>query len=505
MHILFVTPEIAPFSQETPLARLSAVLPKALQSTRALSSISVVSPLYGFLDPEALHMARRLRTLKVARGKRKEQVEIYESITPERVRVFFLKHPLFDTKGVYGDPGQGAYENNAERFGFFCRAVVEFCEVFALTVDLLHGLGWPTGLLPVYLDAFGSERLADTLTVFSLGDPASQGVFPEKDFGVLELPQALMSPKALSCQGKVNFMQGGIHFGDFLLTSSPSHAAELLTKDGAGGLYEALQGRRDDLEGLLSGVEYESWGPEKDPHLPLKYDAEHLNGKRRNKAELQHIFGLPPRPMIPLFGYLSPLTEEKGAGIMIEALERLLDGGASLQCLFLSQGEARYVEALERLRDRHPRAVGLHIGQDEALLHRTVAGLDVLVVPSRTEPEANLHLLAMRYGTLPLVRAVGALKDTVVDASKFAPDLPVDLGVGVRFDAFTAKALHEALERALELLRKPKALRPLVEHDMATDFSWANAAKRYVELYEDLLFVDESDDEDNDDEDEDEA
>jgi starch synthase len=372
MHILLATPEIAPFSQQGPLAQWSAALPRALRDQKAISAAAVITPLYGYMDPDALQLARRLRTLQVKIERRVEEVVLYEGATPDRVRVFFLQHPLFDEGPLYHK------RHNAARFSFFSRAVVEFCRTSPAPTDIIHCMGWATALVPLYLDLLGDERLEDTLTVFAPCDLRQQGDFVPRDFDALGLPKALYSPEALERSGRLHFMQAGLLFGDVILADSPSAARDLQTEALGHGLDDLFSEREEDLFGVLPGVALEGWDPSRDAAISLTYDAEHLNGKRRNKSELQHIFGLPVRPMIPLLGFLGELSARRGGALVVGALEVLLDRGEDLQCALLCpDGEEALLAAAVALQEKHPRNVGLHFGElEEALTHRAVAGID---------------------------------------------------------------------------------------------------------------------------------
>ncbi len=513
MHILFATPEIAPFHQEGKLGDFCATLTSALQSYKPysflseqkraaldlkaalsalqspLSSISVVTPLYGYLDKGAMSLARRLDKLEFEHGGDRVEVVVYEGQTPGRARVFFLEHEQFSQPWVYGPDNQLADEA-AGRFGLFSHAIVEFCQSFPLPVDIIHCQGWATGLVPIYLDLFGDERLDETLTVFTLHELEEQGSFPKTTFPSLRLPKALCSPKALENNNRINFTQAGVLFADFITTVSPAYAEELAPPGPGSDLDSAFAEREEEIFGISSGIDYRDWNPSDDSYLPIRYSREKLNGKRRNKAELQHIFGLPPKPMIPLFGFLSPLREAKGAGLVCDALETLLEEQEAIQCIVLAhEGDDVWRERMCALQKRYPKSLGLHFARDEALEHRVIAGIDMVLLPSKREPDGIVQLRAMRYGTVPIARTTGTLRDTIADWDD--QPVPATMGAGITFDEFSAEALLEAMQDALGLFRRPRQWRPLLEHCMRVDFSWKTAAHNYIELYQDLLFFEE--------------
>ncbi len=496
MHILFATPEISPFTQTTGLGQYCTALASALRTyepaafsqdktpaPNPVAALSVVTPLSASLDKDALRLARRLTPVKVPVGRKIEDVIVYEGLTPQRVRVFFLEHPRLSQEVVNGDA--------AAHYAFFSRAVVEFCRTSTLPVDVIHCHDWATGLVPVYLDAYGQDGvLGQIMTVFSLHDLDAQGQFDASAMKALGLPTEYFADDALEDGGKINFTKGGILFADIVTTHSDSFARELARGAGGYSLDGALQEREEDLFGVTDGVDYDAWNPASDTQLAVNFSVERLNGKRRNKSDVQHIFGLPARPMTPLLGFLSPLEEAKGVGILVEALDELLSDGLEAQFIVMAEGNDSYKQALVALRDRFPRAVSLHFGQDEALKHRLMAGLDAILLPSRLESGSPIHLQAMRYGTVPVARATGALKDTLADWDG-AGAAPKGKGAGVLFDEFSADALAGAIEDTIEMLRTPRSWRTIVQHCMSTNFSWAQVAHQYIEIYKDLVEGDE--------------
>ena len=493
MHILFATPEIAPFSQTGHLADHCAVLSEALRSYKPgkflkgsetsivesllipnpIEEISVITPLYSSMDKSSLRLARRLKTLDMD-GK---EVVVYEGRTPQRVRVFFLDHPSFE---------KGAEGGDAERFGLFSRAVVEFCKQFTLPIDIIHCQDWPTALIPIYLDAYGQESpLDEVLTVFSVHDIEQQGSFDRKSFDELGLPKAYLEEDALSQKDKINFTKGGVLFADFVTTPSQALIDESGRTNSALG--DAFSDREEDTFGVPNGLDYEAWDPAKDTFLAAQYDINQLNGKRRNKADVQHIFGLPTRPMDPLMGFLSPLKKTKGVNILIQSIEAILEEDSHTQFIFMTDGpEVDYKRRLVALAERYPKNIGLHFGKDLALEHRVLAGIDMVLLPSRVEHDTHIPLRAMRYGTVPIARNTGALKDTISDWDGIG-DAPAGKGAGIVFEKYSADDLTAALEKAIEMLKKPNQWRPIVKHCMRTDFSWAQTAHQFIGLYKDLL------------------
>lgn len=487
LNILFATAEVAPFSKTGGLADVAASLPKAL--ARRGHRVSILTPLYRHIDPVKQRFSRRLTTLEVprkAKSQRKIEATVWETRLAAGVNVFFVDCPeYFEREGLYGYDS-GDFEDNAERYAFFSRAAVEFARQFTVPVDVLHCQDWHSALAPVYHDYYYRDDLAQVATLLTLHNVAYQGTFDEAQFDATGLPKGTFASESeLFHDGKMNFLKGGILHADKVTTVSPTYADEL-TEDGGGfGLGDVLRERGDDLVGILNGADYGIWSPETDLHIAVNYDREELNGKRRNKAELQHRMGLPVRPVLPLVSFVGRLTEQKGLDILIPALRRELEGmddeRSGFQMLLLGDGEAKYQEAITKLAEDFPRRVAARVGYDDELAHHFFAGSDVLVVPSHFEPCGLTQIYAMRYGTVPVVHAVGGLADTVTDID----DDPK--GTGFVFDEYTTDDLADALARATERYRHHRQWRPLMVRAMEADFSWERSALRYEDLYREAV------------------
>lgn len=482
LHVLFATSEIAPYSKTGGLGDVAASLPKALAARG--HSVNIITPLYGHLDPDKMALARRLKTLSVPRKAKSQNVveaTIWEGRGSGGARLFFVQcDEYFGRPGVYGYDGD-TFEDNATRFAFFARAVVEFALQSSVPVDVIHCNDWHTALTPVYLEHYYKGELDSVGTVLTLHNAAYQGQFDADAFEETGLPKrTFYTETKLRQDDGVNFLKGGVVFSDFINAVSPTYAEELQTDDGGFGLGELFRDRADALVGILNGADYSVWSPDRDHHIAVHYDSERLNGKRRNKAELQFEFGLPVRPVLPLVGFIGRLTDQKGLDLLIPTLRKLLKGiegeRDGFQIVFLGEGDKKYQTALERLQKDFPERVAVQIGYDDAAAHRILAGSDILVVPSRYEPCGLTQIYAMRYGTLPVVHATGGLADTVIDADQ-------ENGTGFSFDSYTEKALGAALNRATTKYRAHRQWRPLMVQAMSADFSWSQSAVEYENMY----------------------
>jgi len=314
-------------------------------------------------------------------------------------------------------------------------------------------------------------------SVFTVHNLAYQGLFPQGDFAQLGLPARMMHSHGLEFHGQLSFMKAGLKYARRITTVSPTYANEITTHEFGCGLDGVIRSRGGDVSGILNGVDGAVWDPATDSALAARYSARDLSGKARCKAALQSEFGLSSNPEAPLFAVVSRLNAQKGVDLVLSALPALLHSGAQLAVQ--GRGDPVLEAAFTAAAFAHPGQVAVRIAYDEAQAHRLIGGADVIMVPSRFEPCGRTQMYGLRYGTLPLVRRVGGLADTVVDASDEA-----ERATGFSFDAASAAALEAAVQRAVQAKRQPKLWRTLMDTAMAQDFSWSGAAKRYVALYE---------------------
>jgi starch synthase len=481
LHILFVTSEVAPYSKTGGLGDVSASLPLALASLG--HHVTILTPRYRHIDPEQLRLSRRLRALEVRNGgKGHTAAHIWEGALSGRVRLLFLDHAMFTERdGLYGYHGED-FDDNAARFAFFARAAVEIARNASMPYDVVHCQDWHTALAPLYARHLYPKELDRVAFVITIHNLAFQGRFPEAAFAATGLPKRkFFQADELKVDGQINFLKAGIQHADRITTVSPTYVKEIQTPEHGFGLDGVLRARGERLTGILNGVDYDIWSPQRDREIPVRYDLENLNGKRRNKVALQHRFGLPARPTAPLLGFVGRLTEQKGLDILLPALRNVLKRSEheplGPQVVFLGDGHGKYERDLQKLAKDFPRHVGLHLGYDEATAHIIQAGSDMLLVPSRFEPCGLSQIYALRYGTLPLVHATGGLADTVVDADAG------ELGTGFVFSEFSQEALERTILRATERFKHMRQWRPLMVSAMRQDFSWNESARQYEEVF----------------------
>jgi starch synthase len=346
--------------------------------------------------------------------------------------------------------------------------------------DVLHAHDWHAALACAYVAAHPPTTAGSVFTVHNL---AFQGLFPIGDFALLELSQRALWPHGIEFHRQVSFMKAGLLFADRITTVSPTYAREIATPEFGCGLDGVLRDRHHDLRGILNGVDRELWNPAADRWIAARYDATSLAGKAYCKAALQREFGLEPRADAPLFGVVSRLTHQKGLDLLLGALPALLARGGQLAVQ--GTGDDALEQAFRGAAQQHPQQVALNVGYDEPRAHRLVAGADVIVVPSRFEPCGLTQMYGLRYGTLPLVRRVGGLADTVVDADERA--LAADRATGFVFEHAQAGALEAALVRAMTLFRDPPRWQAVMRRAMAQEFTWTGAAREYLALYDEAI------------------
>lgn len=494
LDILFASSEVAPYSKTGGLADVAASLPKAL--TAMGHRVSIITPLYKHLDPEALHLSRRLQPLQVPRlGKIRKKVEatIWEGRTDGGVRIFFVEQDDFFGQGdnLYGY-GDGDLQTNPARFAFFSRAIIEFSMQYSVPVDVIHCNDWHTALAPIFRQHYYTKEMKDTACVLTIHNLAFQGRFDADAMSETGLPKKYYALSEMRLDDDINYLKGGIKYADQVTTVSPTYAAEIQTDDGGFGLGEVLRDASDKLTGILNGADYSVWSPAIDHYIDVQYDSDDLHGKRKNKAALQAHFGLPDRPTLPMLAMVGRLTEQKGLELLLPALETLLDGfeheRESFQVVFLGEGEAKYVDEIQRLIEKFPRHVAAHIGYSEELAHKFQAAADLLLIPSRFEPCGLTQLYAMRYGTLPIVHATGGLADTVIDPTRGeGPDDVIEGSTGFAFDSFDTDTLRKTIERATTRYRNHRKWRPVIQNAMESDFSWGHSAAQYIDIYKKAL------------------
>ena len=479
MRVLYITAELYPWVKSGGLGDVAGALPPALIA-EGIDVRLLLPGFRGFLDAfPGITDVVRLATPYAAERVRVGLARLPDSGSP----AYLVDHPAFyDRPGnPYASPDGSDWPDNHRRFGLLGWVASELARGAdaGWRPDVLHGHDWHAGLAPAYLAARPPPE-GHIPTVFTIHNLAYRGPFPGAVFPELALPPEFFSIDGVEFFGMVSFIKAGLFYSDRLTTVSPTHAREIQTPAFGWGLDGLLRARASVLTGILNGVDMKVWDPRHDAVLPRSYDERDATvGKRAAKAALQKRLGLEPAERLPLFGAVSRLTPQKGLDLVLAALPDLVTGGCQLA--LLGSGDSDLEQAFTATADGYRGRVGVAIGYDESLAHLIYAGSDVILVPSRFEPCGLTQLYALRYGALPLVRRVGGLADTVVDAT--ATNLSEGIATGFAFDDDSPAALMSAIRRVTALFPERKIWRGMMRRAMTRDFSWAVAARQYSAIY----------------------
>lgn len=469
--------EAAPYAKTGGLADVIGVLSAAL-AKRGLS-VAVFLPFYRQIEREPFPIQSTGKVVSVSVSDRKEEAELF-SHESQGVAYYFIKHDrYFSRAGLYGT-NEGDYPDNAERFVFFSRAVLEGALALGLQPDLLHCHDWHTGLIPVYLKTIYAPFFPKIASLFTIHNLGYQGTFWHYDWHLLNLPWDYFNPQALEFYGKINFLKGGLVFADALSTVSPKYAKEIQTAAFGHGLEGVLSRRKKDLYGILNGIDTQEWDPAHDRHIVTPYHAKNLAGKEKCKEALQKESGLPVEKEVPLLAMITRLTEQKGVDLVAASFDKIMEN--RVQLVVLGNGEKKYEEIFTSMAGSRPKQAAVRIDYDHPLAHRIEAGADLFLMPSRYEPCGLNQMMSLRYGTVPIVRATGGLDDTV---KQFNPRTLQ--GNGFKFKFYTPTAFLRQVQKALSLYREKKKWRSLIQNGMEGNYSWDASAEKYLKLYHMLI------------------
>jgi starch synthase len=464
-----VSSEAAPYAKTGGLADVVGSLPPALGACG--DEDAVVIPRYGSIDLKGLR--RVYDNLPVFFGPARYDTSVF--LAPEEYPLYLVDCPsLYSRDGFYGAGGKD-YPDNDIRFAVLARAALGVARVLFRT-DVLHCHDWQAGLIPAYLRGMFAcdPTFLGVRTLFTIHNLGYQGVFPKNVLSKAALDSALDRPDAMEFFGKISYIKGGIMLADALSTVSPTYAHEIQTPEFGFGLDGALRARSGVLTGILNGVDYREWNPKTDPFIPARYSEQNLAGKRECKQNLLREFGLPEIAMDrPLLGIVSRFTQQKGIDLIGEVADDLV--AEDLYLVALGTGEPEEEALVRQMVERHPQRIAAHIGFDNALAHRVEAGADIFLMPSRYEPSGLNQMYSLKYGTIPVVHAVGGLNDTI------------DEGTGFKFSEPSGQALLAAVREAGRAFSRPEVWRTLMLRGMAKDFSWSRSAGAYSALYRQLV------------------
>ena len=478
LRVLFATPEAVPFAKTGGLADVAGALPKFLHPLGC--DVRLMMPYYRMVKESGQPLRYLHQEIEVPMGDEAIRAEVYQGELTPNVPVYFIgREEYFDRKYLYSTP-KGDYFDNAERFIFFSRAVLSLCRHLGFQPEVIHHHEWQTGLIPAYLRSiYQTEPLfAGAATVFTIHNIAYQGLFRKEKFAATGLPPEMYSPEGIEFWERINLMKGGIVYAHVINTVSKKYSEEIQTEEFGYGLDGILRKRKEDLYGILNGVDYQDWNPAQDPHLISRYHVDDLSGKRACKEDLLKEFGLPAfLEKAPLLGMISRLADQKGFDLLADILKELF--ALDIGFVLLGTGEQKYHDLFNQVARQYPQKTGVRITYDDRLAHKIEAGADFFLMPSKYEPCGLNQVYSLKYGTIPIVRATGGLDDTIVNY-----DPTTGEGNGFKFKRYDANEFLNKVKEALRFYAQPDHWKQLLRNAMTADFSWQRSAEDYLRLYQ---------------------
>ncbi len=471
MKVLFATSEAYPYACSGGLADVAGALPKALR--KRFVGCRIILPLYGTISEEMRKSMTFVCNITVPVAWRRQYCGVFEAHLDGVIYYFIDNQYYFNREGIYG------YYDDAERYAFFSRAVLEVIPHIGFTPDIIHCNDWQTALIPAYLNAFykQNELYKNIKTVYTIHNIQYQGKYGDELYGdVLGLPENDKS--IMEYDGCINLMKGGIQCADKITTVSPTYAKEILNEFYSHGLDSILKNFTYKLCGIVNGIDVEVYNPETDPLIYKNYGIESLPKKAENKKALQKEMGLPQKADTPLIGIVTRLVKHKGLDLVKCVFEDILK--QDVQFAILGSGEYEFEEFFNSMAKKYPEKVSLVLGFKPKLAHRIYAGADIFLMPSLSEPCGLAQMVALRYGTIPIVRKTGGLNDTITDSGD-------GKGNGFTFANYNAHDMQTAVWRALEGYKDKDGWDILRKRALQCDNSWKASANAYIRLYKELL------------------
>ena len=478
MKIAYISSEVVPFAKTGGLADVAGALPEAIAKLK--HEIRVFMPEYkmikdGGFKPEPIGIPLSIPIEDKIVSGRIDMLYMPETEIP----VYMINNSgYFERDSLYQQDGKD-YKDNLERFVFFCKSVLEALKQLSWQPDIIHCNDWQTALIPVYLKIENDPFFKNTKTLYTIHNLAYQGIFKAIEFPTTGLDWKYFTYDQLEYYGNINLMKAGLAFSDKLNTVSSKYAEEIQTEKYGYGLAGILKYRKDDLSGIINGVDYTVWSPDIDDDLPQKYSLKSLAGKAVCKKILQEKNKLPQNPDTPLIGVISRLADQKGFNLVEEIFDYIM--GLDIQFVLLGTGEQKYHDFFQSMQKRYPKQVGVNFTFNNPIAHLIEGGSDMFLMPSLYEPCGLNQMYSLRYGTIPIVRATGGLADTIEEYNA-----KTNSGNGFVFEEAEPKELYLAIKRSVDLFKQKKVWQALMRRAMKQDFSWNTSAKKYIELYKAL-------------------
>jgi starch synthase len=487
LKIAIVSSEVVPFAKTGGLADVAGALPKVL--SKLGHEVKVFLPKYKMVDDQKFNLIdKKIESTKILIGEKQIELGLKSAkLTDSKAEFLFLVNDFYYLRDeLYRDNSTGLdYIDNDERFILLARGALEVLKKLNWQPDIIHCNDWQSGLIPAYLKTLYKDDpfFKNTATLFSIHNLAYQGNFPSETFDKLGLDRSLFCPASpFEFWSKVSFLKAGIVYTDIVNTVSPTYALEIQSGPEYGyGLEGVLFSRKDDLFGIINGIDYDIWNPKTDELIPYKYDPDDLSGKEKNKEYLLKTSKLPlDKKRTLLIGVISRLADQKGFDLIAQISERLLS--LDLKIVILGTGDEKYHLLFTNMQKKFPHKIKVTLGFDNKLAHLIEAGSDMFLMPSGYEPCGLNQLYSLKYGTVPIVRHTGGLADTIQDYNPITGK-----GNGFSFKDYNAEKLLETIQRAINLYKSENLWTKLMLAGMKQDFSWKASAKKYVELYQRAL------------------
>ena len=473
LKVLFVAAEAVPFIKTGGLADVAGSLPKALTAQGV--DIRVVMPKYENIPAEYQQKMKHIGETTVNLSCRSQYCGV-SKLTQDSVPFYFIDNEYyFKRSGLYG------YDDDAERFAFFSKAVFEILPLIDFVPDIIHCNDWHAGMVSVFLKDQYHFKYPKLRTVYTIHNLRYQGVFGKDIMGdILGLDWKHFHEGGVEFDGDVNYMKSGIVYSDFITTVSQSYAEEIKCPFYGERLDALLREKSHCLAGIINGIDYDVYDPRKDEKIYYKYSTENIYDKVENKVKLQEKLGLPQNRSIPMIGLVARLVAPKGLDLIAHVIEELISG-ENVQIVILGTGESQYEELFRNMAWKYPRKVSANIMFDNELAQQIYAAADMFLMPSQYEPCGIGQLIALKYGTIPIVRETGGLKDSVRAYNKYD-----GTGNGFSFANYNAHELLFAIKKALGAYDDKAVWQGIIKNAMKSDFSWQRSAKQYLKLYENL-------------------
>ncbi len=475
IKILLVSSEVAPLVKTGGLADVAGELPNALK--KPCCDIRIALPFYSKIPKDKFNINPLNKKITISIGKGQEEINLFETSIFNNIPVYLIDHNEFFSRKELYKSDECDYPDNDKRFILLSKAVLEMLPYIDFIPDIIHCNDWQTGLIPLYLKNFYPYK---TKSVFTIHNLAYQGLFPVDTLESAGLGQEYYNINSLEFYGKISFLKAGIIYSDIITTVSPKYAEEIQTKEFGCGLEGLLLAKKNNIVGIINGIDYNVWNPISDKIIKKQYDEKDLKGKKICKTDLQKNLNLPEKDDIPIIGMVTRLADQKGLDIFVKIFEKIMT--LDLQFVLLGTGEKKYHEIFEKYASIYSKKASINLGFNSVLAEKIYAGSDMFLMPSYFEPCGLGQLISMKFGTIPIVRDVGGLHDTVIPYSKNINSKKIT-STGFIFDKYSEDALLSCIVQALTVYKDQNIWEKLMQNAMKKNFSWQASAKKYLEIY----------------------